>query len=256
MADQNIIKYISAKTGFGLKFVSKDEKISLLLARLTNLLDKRFVLKGGTALSRVYLNQKRFSEDIDFDFVYRKSKKEKIRIISNLVKKIGGFEIEGPRKMKEVIRYDCCYRNEFGEKDKIRLEFNLSLSKFLTSKIPEKRIITSHILPSEPANLFVYSLEDLMAMKIRCLLERTDGKDVFDLFFSFEINPNKKLLHKSLALLGLKKEILKKELEERLKMFEKKSSKIGNSANHYIPKNLRPNWLSIIRDLKIKLRDI
>ena len=83
MADPEILRYLSAKTGLGLKYLSKDERISIALEQLHNLFPDA-ILKGGTALSRVYLAKigvSRFSEDIDLDFVSDATLDGKISVI-------------------------------------------------------------------------------------------------------------------------------------------------------------------------------
>ena len=90
MADPEILRYISAKTGLGLKYISKDEKVSIVLEQLKGLFPE-VILKGGTALNRVYLAKlgvSRFSEDIDLDFVSDKSLDEKISVIKERVAEI------------------------------------------------------------------------------------------------------------------------------------------------------------------------
>jgi hypothetical protein len=249
--DEEMLKLIAAKTGLGLKFVIKDEKISMLITQLSKLLDKRFVLKGGTAINRLYLEQKRFSEDLDFDFISKKSVKEKISETKKIMNKIQNFNIAKPRKMNQTIRYDCFYRN--GEKDKIRIEFNIALKRKLCEA--EKKIIGSHIVPVAGKQLFVYPLEELIAMKIIALLNREDGKDIFDLFFSLDKRYNKKLLHALLKKHGFNKQT-KEKLLMKLDEMEKNISYIKNSANHYIPVLFRPDWLSMLRELKNKLSGV
>ena len=81
MADIEILRYLATKTGLGLNYLSKDEKISIILEQQRDLFPE-VVLKGGTALSRVYLAKKgvsRFSEDIDLDFISDKGLNEKIK---------------------------------------------------------------------------------------------------------------------------------------------------------------------------------
>ncbi|MHC1575572.1 MAG: nucleotidyl transferase AbiEii/AbiGii toxin family protein [Candidatus Methanogasteraceae archaeon] len=83
MADPEILRYLSAKTGLGLKYLSKDERISIALEQLRDLFPDA-ILKGGTALSRVYLAKigvSRFSEDIDLDFVSDATLDGKISVI-------------------------------------------------------------------------------------------------------------------------------------------------------------------------------
>ncbi|AFK22074.1 nucleotidyl transferase AbiEii/AbiGii toxin family protein [Pyrococcus sp. ST04] len=66
--DERILRYIATKTVLGLNYVDKEEKISLLLSQLWEIFGEKSILKGGTALNRVYLAKigaARFSEDID-----------------------------------------------------------------------------------------------------------------------------------------------------------------------------------------------
>lgn len=95
---------------------------------------------GGTALNRIYLKQKRFSEDLDFDFISKKNLSQKKVIINKMMKQIKEFEVQRPRRMREVVRYDCQYLNVFGERDKIGAEFNLEYKNLIAAKKPEKAI--------------------------------------------------------------------------------------------------------------------
>jgi len=51
MADLKYLRYKSLETGFGLNYLPKEEKLSLLLYDLSTLLDDKFIIKGGTALN-------------------------------------------------------------------------------------------------------------------------------------------------------------------------------------------------------------
>ena len=87
MADPEILRYLAAKTGLGLKYLSKDENISIVLEQLRGLFPE-VILKGGTALNRVYLAKSgvsRFSEDIDLDFISDESLDKKISTIRERV---------------------------------------------------------------------------------------------------------------------------------------------------------------------------
>ena len=53
--DERMLKYTAAKTGLGLNYVDKEEMISLLLSQLWEIFGEKAILKGGTALNRVYL---------------------------------------------------------------------------------------------------------------------------------------------------------------------------------------------------------
>ncbi|MBU4076160.1 MAG: nucleotidyl transferase AbiEii/AbiGii toxin family protein [Euryarchaeota archaeon] len=200
MADPEILRYLSIKTGLGLKFLSKDEKISIALEQLRELFPE-VILKGGTALNRVYLIKSgvgRFSEDIDLDFVSDKDLNEKISAINERVGEIKYFDVEGPHIVHMTLRFDCFYMNEFGDRDRIRLEFYLTRTEFMKL---EDVLVKSPFVETHPAIFKVYSMEDLMARKFIALYRRMEGKDIYDLFYCLEMDFDKNVMRKALNLM-------------------------------------------------------
>lgn len=259
MADPEILRYLSIKTGLGLKFLSKDEKISIALEQLRELFPE-VILKGGTALNRVYLIKSgvgRFSEDIDLDFVSDKDLNEKISAINERVGGIKYFDVEGPHIVHRTLRFDCFYMNEFGDRDRIRLEFYLTRTEFMKL---EDVLVKSPFVETHPAIFKVYSMEDLMARKFIALYRRMEGKDIYDLFYCLEMDFDKNVMRKALNLMLDFYRIDKKDFLDnlilRLKNAKANSYFIGNSTNHFIPRNLRPNWKVFIDTLIIKLKDL
>ncbi|MCD5409394.1 MAG: nucleotidyl transferase AbiEii/AbiGii toxin family protein [Methanocellales archaeon] len=255
MADPEILRYISAKTGLGLKYLSKDEKISIVLEQLRDLFPEA-ILKGGTALNRVYLAKlgvSRFSEDMDLDFISNKGLNEKISTIREKVVGIKGFDIEGPRILHRTLRFDCYYMNEFDERDRIMIEFYLTRTEFLKT---EDVLVKSPFIETHPAILKVYSLEDLMARKFITLYNRTEGKDIYDAFYCLDLNFDREDLLKALSLMldfyKVNPQGFLNELLLRLKEARKNAYYIGNSTNHFIPRNLRPDWKVFIDTLMLK----
>jgi predicted nucleotidyltransferase component of viral defense system len=217
-------------------------------------------LKGGTALNRVYLIKSgvgRFSEDIDLDFVSDKDLNEKIATINERVGGIKGFDVEGPHIVHRTLRFDCYYMNEFGDRDRIRLEFYLTRTGFMKL---EDVLVKSPFVETHPAIFKVYSLEDLMARKFIALYRRMEGKDIYDLFYCLEMDFDKNVMRKALNLMLDFYRIDKKDFLDnlilRLKNAKANSYFIGNSTNHFIPRSLRPNWKVFIDTLVIKLNDI
>lgn len=208
MADPEILRYLSAKTGLGLKYLSKDERISIAMEQLHNLFPDA-ILKGGTALSRVYLAKigvSRFSEDIDLDFVSDATLDEKIFVIKEKVAEIEGFDIKGPRMfdikgpriLHRTLRFDCHYVNEFGDKDRIRIEFYLTRTDFVNI---QDTLVKSPLIETHPTIFRVYSLEDLMARKFIALYNRMEGKDIYDLFYCLDLDFNRENLLKALKIM-------------------------------------------------------
>lgn len=231
------LRRLAAKEELSLNFIAKDEMISRLLFNLQGFGD--IILKGGTAINRVYLKNKRFSEDIDMDIIFKGSIKEAVPSTKEIISKIEGFQIAKPRLMKETIRYDLFYINPLNHKDKIRLEFTLikKASNF------SKRIVNFGFVPYDSALLNVYDIEEMIKQKIDCVLNRSEGKDFFDLYYLLD------LPHKPLNVLKEEKEKIIKSINVE----EKEIKSVANITNHYIPKGKRPSWGIFLEELKEKI---
>lgn len=263
MVEMELIRIRSLKTGLSLNYISKEEKISLLLEKLSEIFGSELILKGGTAINRIYLqknNVARFSEDIDLDFVSRASIAKKIHQIKEGVSSIKDFEIDKGRQMHNTIRYDCSYLNEIGAKDKVRIEFYLSHPTLLAFKKPEKQLIKSSFIDSASCLFNVYSLEDLIARKLVALYNRGEGKDIYDVSYCLDLNFSRGSLNAALLMMlkfyhiKLSIPVFFEELIKRVESFRKNSYYIGNSTNHYLPADLRPNWDIFIATLNEKIR--
>lgn len=256
MADPEILRYLAAKTGLGLKYLSKDEHISVVLEQVEDLFPE-VVLKGGTALNRVYLQKlgvNRFSEDIDLDFISNKNLNKKISVITQETRKIKDFDVKGPRILHRTLRFDCYYINEFDERDVVRIEFYLTSTPALKK---EKKLVKSPFIETHPVVMKVYSLEDLMARKFVTLYNRMEGKDIYDLFYCLELDFNsEKLSEALLAMINfykLDRSLFLKDLLLKIKEARKNAYYIGNFTNHFIPRKLRPDWKTFIDTLIMKI---
>lgn len=232
------LRRISAKEELSLNFIAKDEMISKALLGLQGFDD--IILKGGTAINRVYLKNKRFSEDIDFDIIFKATPREALPRTKEIISKLRGFTISQPRLMRETIRYDLFYINPLNHKDKIRVEFRITKKASGYSK----KVVNYGFVPCEAALLNVYDIEELIPQKIKCAMTRTEGKDLLDLYYLTE------LPHKHIKELKEKK----REILRRIATEEKQTKTIANTINHYIPRNKRPNWSRFLEELKEKIR--
>ncbi len=232
------LRRISAREELSLNFTAKDEMISKILLDLQKFND--IVIKGGTAINRVYLKNKRFSEGIDFDVIFKGTAKEALIRTKEIVAALRGFTVEKPRIMNETIRYDLFYMNPLNHQDKIRLEFRI----IKKANNYSRKIVNFGFVPFESALLNVYNAEELIRNKIDCILNRIEGKDFFDLYYLMDL-PD---VHSSL-LMEKKNEIIK-----RISMEEAQIKTVANVINHYIPKDRRPQWSLFLEDLKEKIK--
>jgi predicted nucleotidyltransferase component of viral defense system len=252
MADPELLRYLAAKSGLGLKYLSKDEKISILLGEIRS----RFpdvVLKGGTALNRAYLAKSgvcRFSEDIDLDVISKKPLPEKIASITGRMKTIPGFEIEGPHLIHRTMRFDCQYSNEFGDIDRVMAEFYLTRTRAVKTL---DALVVSPFIETHPTIFTIYSLEDLLARKLIALYNRGEGKDMYDVFYALEEKIDRAVFNQALTFTGehyrIKMESFPKDLIDKLHTLRKNAIYIGNSTNHFIPRQRRPDWRTFIDSL-------
>lgn len=228
------LRQLAAKNELSLNFIAKDLMISRTLYLLQEI--KNIVFKGGTAINRIYTKEgMRFSEDLDFDINFNGSVKGAIKETDKIVRYLDIFDkIDKPRIMHSTIRYDLYFKNPLNHKDKIRLEFTV---KKITEKF-SKQIVNFGFVPCDSALLNVYEKKVLIKHKLDCLVSRREGKDIYDLYY---------LLDKDFKIKNSKKIINSLDLDK------KEIKLIADSTNHYIPRNLRPDWEMFIEKLKEKL---
>lgn len=231
------LRHIAAKEELSLNYVAKDEMISKILFSLQE--EENIILKGGTAVNRVFIGNKRFSEDIDFDILFHGTAKEALPLTKKIITKIKDFTIEQPRIMNQTIRYDLLYTNPLHHKDKIQLEFHI-LDAATGYK---KQIVNFGFVPFPAALLQVYKKEILIQHKIVCILNRLEGKDFFDLYYLLDLQKEKIKIKKQ-----EKEAVLK-----RLTMDKKQIFGVANIINHYIPRQRRPHWETFLEELKEKI---
>lgn len=256
--DEELLRYLAAKTGLGLNYIAKEERLSYLLSQLWEIFGEKAILKGGTALNRVYLSRigaARFSEDLDIDYFNGdlNTAAEEIKEGMDLVE---GFKVKGPRILHRTFRFDCYYTNPLGNRDRVKVEFYLSRPPYVEAKV---ELVKSPFVSEYPTMFRVYSFEDLIAKKLAALYNRTEGKDIYDSFHALNMEFDKKKLENALSLTLEFYHIgdgFWRGLIEKLDYARKNARYIGNSTNHFIPKSLRPNWEEMIESLKLRIEEL
>jgi uncharacterized protein len=247
------IRKLALSNELSINYILKDIEISKIFKQLESKLEK-VVLKGGTGINRVYFKKenRRFSEDIDFD-IYSKEDinivKEKLYI--KLKEILKDYIVEKPRIMNETIRYDTYYKGI--QKDKIKLEFKV-INSNLNQKVITKKIVDYGFIPYTASIYEIYTLEELILQKLYAFVNRTDGKDSYDLYYLLQLDYNKT------TLLNLIKAFNK---EHNLELLEQTKTKLTelignqkqtryleNSINHYIPRSKRQAFIGLLRGLE------
>ena len=160
------------------------------------------LFKGGT-LIHLILNSPRFSEDLDFTVTLEKKELEKMakRAVFLSSKEIPNLKIERIESTKMSYGARLLYRDNLKYPITVKLDFLLRekpLTKVAT--IMETAFPISYY----PVIMHL-DYEEVFAEKIRAMLTRGKGRDLFDIYFllSKEIKLNKKFIEEKLKFYGL-----------------------------------------------------
>ena len=219
MISKSELQRLANREKIALGVLEKDYVLTDVLKALSRvkLLSDLLVFKGGTALRKVYFTDWRYSEDLDFTAKHDLKEEElrqsldewysqvaqtsQIRLATKMLYKPNGYarirvQFTGPLAYPGMIFMD------------------LSFDEPLCLDPERKRILAKPFL-SEGHTVFAYPLEELLAEKIRSLLERGKSRDYYDVWrllkeksseIGFELLGEvlgKKLKHKHLIITSL-----------------------------------------------------
>lgn len=245
-----------------IKLLSKKFKIHdsvifreyLQLVFLSHLYSENFsedvFFKGGTAIHLIF-QAPRFSEDLDFTVIMAVDDFEKH--IQKLFSKISK-EINVSFKRRETItgkRYLLTAKYPFANfKTFINLDFSFRENIWE----PQNAIIQTDYPILFSSHIKHLSKDELLAEKIRAILCRERGRDVYDLWFllSKGAKINKDLLKKKLVYYSEKK-LKASDLPKRVENFD--DAKIASDLKPFIPLNERPKLNSLIKYIKDFISD-
>lgn len=168
--------------------VEQDLIISRSLIELfsNNELSEHLAFRGGTALHKLHLSpQARYSEDIDLVQVKEGPIKPILEAMSRSLSFLGGKQ---DRKIKSsdhnwtVFYY---FEPEDPPPFKMRIKFEINTREHhpVYPLVKESLIIDNRWFSGE-SQITTYTLEELLATKLRALYQRSKGRDIFDLYYA------------------------------------------------------------------------
>jgi predicted nucleotidyltransferase component of viral defense system len=157
-------------------------------------LSKTLVFKGGTVLKKVYFEDYRFSEDLDFSLLNKEISNEQIfdwfkesfveikeeaniplEIIDNNEHEDGG------------INFYISYLGPLGGTgNNKKVKVDISRREKLEFEPIVKQAIVEYT-DLEEHNLLCYSLEELLVEKLRCVMQRMQPRDYYDIWYLLEV---------------------------------------------------------------------
>ncbi|MGB6464065.1 MAG: nucleotidyl transferase AbiEii/AbiGii toxin family protein [Nitrosotalea sp.] len=186
--DEKELRKLADKHKIYLGTLEKDYAITNLLsiiARFPKL--KSIVFKGGTAMKKIYFENFRFSEDLDFtclediseefaDFIGKEMKTLDVKFT----------EIAEKERKDESFRFKAKYAQFNGITASVRLDLSLR-EDILTDPVTRPVL---HFYDTLPADFEVHtmSLEEIMAEKIRAIIYTKHPRHLHDLWYLNEQN--------------------------------------------------------------------
>jgi len=179
--------------GWLLKAISEDPYLGSLL-----------VLKGATCLRKIYLPQSRFSEDLDFSTVSAIDDREFVAALGRCCEQVQratcvSFNIDRTSVrlhrtvmtrdvVKEVYRAHLFFLDFYGVEEELTIAVQMDVTSFESPVLETKRLPMVHPFSDSElcrATIHCISLEELVATKMKCLLQRRHVPDLFDMAYSY-----------------------------------------------------------------------
>jgi len=144
-------------------------------------LHERLAFRGGTALHKLHLPPAaRYSEDLDF--VQRKP--EPIGPTLDRLRSVLGWLGRGRSEIGEHPKLSFQFVTEATRQTR-RLKIEINIHEHFGSVLELPFTVTSRPLTAKVA-IPTYSLDELLATKLRALYQRRKGRDLFDLWYANE----------------------------------------------------------------------
>jgi predicted nucleotidyltransferase component of viral defense system len=177
--------------------IEKDYIISWILQGIAqdSNLAKHLVFKGGTLLKKVYFEDYRFSEDLDFTLLNSAISNEQLfdwfKNVFEYVQEEANIPLEiidDNEHEDGGINFYIHYAGPLGGQGSNRkVKIDISRSEKLVFDMAHQNVITSYSDQS-PHRLLCYPLEEVLIEKSRSIMQRMQPRDLYDIWYLTEIH--------------------------------------------------------------------
>ncbi len=171
--------------------VERDYAQNWLLKYLSHL---NMVLKGGTGIRKTYIENYRFSDDLDFTLIEKLNLNELNDSVNTALDtaraESGVHFVDGVRATKNINGFEVPIYFRILRASGTPLKIKLDVTKHGKEKILlpiEERKILHPYSDNCKSTVRTYSLKEIIAEMIRSLFERTRPRDLFDLWYFRDI---------------------------------------------------------------------
>jgi len=175
--------------------IEKDYVLSWILKGIAqhDQLSKVIVFKGGTALKKIYFEDYRFSEDLDFTLINNEISNEQIfewfRETFEYIKDEANIPLEIINNNEHEdgeINFYISYTGPLGgQGNNKRVKIDISRSEQLVFEPVIKDVFIGYS-DIEEHQLLCYPLEEVLVEKMRSVMQRMQARDFYDIWYLLE----------------------------------------------------------------------
>lgn len=192
------ITRLANKEGVRPQQIEKDYIISWILWGVYNhtMLKEALIFKGGTCIKKVYIEDYRYSEDIDFTIsssIEQTIKDDEIYTafseVFNNIKETSNMELSIPDDSKEVhgsgsIKFFIEYIGPLGGKSD-HIKTDIARGEKIEFEVEKKTMLNpySDLREENETIIICYRLEEMVIEKMVALMGRTIPRDLYDFVF-------------------------------------------------------------------------
>ena len=248
MIKQGEIQQKARQVGVRDQQIEKDYILSWILCGIAKheQLSKIIVFKGGTVLKKIYFEDYRFSEDLDFTLLNVGISNEQI---FEWFKETFAFILEEANIPLEIIDPDSSSRGENedssinfyisyigplgGQGNNKSVKIDISRNEQLVFEPIMKAVFIAYS-DLEDHQLCCYQLEEVLVEKMRSVMQRMQARDFYDIWFLLEQH-------------GMKLEFFWNEFESKCKNKELNHLDFNKKLSERLPQ-YKGRWISSMRD--------
>lgn len=171
---------IARKKGFPAGTIEKEYFLTIFLEQIARF-DSNLIFKGGTALSKAYLDYYRLSEDLDFTYVGNEIKTA-IETVHDICGHLN-LEIKDENQTQDSYTAQIKFVGPLQYLNYIKIDVSMREKLIFKPKTVEVHSLYADI---NPFKVQVYDLNEITAEKIRAMIQRKKPRDYFDVWFIFK----------------------------------------------------------------------
>lgn len=191
------VQQIANRLGVRDTQIEKDYVIGWVLNGISNnkYLKERLIFKGGTALRKIYFHDYRLSEDLDFTFNGEGFNPEELkkhfeeltlwlREESRITMNIEDENVHQTGNYNSYLGYTGPLGGAGSNKS---IKIDIANDELLCEKPVERAVYNEYSDLQESFGILCYPLGEIIAEKMRSLVQRTMPRDVYDIWYLFDV---------------------------------------------------------------------